>query len=114
MRRSAADRKAEAARYRQMTEEALGMKELKCYTLELYKIDRRTKAGKKLISKLDFIGLTEDDLALTVEDYERQGYVVAAHETYVTRTNIITGKEFSERYDTPYFCSPSSETYWSM
>jgi hypothetical protein len=23
------------------------------------------------------------------------------------------GAEFQERYDTPYYCSPSSETYWS-
>jgi hypothetical protein len=24
------------------------------------------------------------------------------------------GAEFKERYDTPYYCSPSSESYWSM
>jgi len=26
----------------------------------------------------------------------------------------MTGAEFQERYDTPYYCSPSSETYYSM
>jgi hypothetical protein len=31
----------------------------------------------------------------------------------VTRRNIMSGKEFQERADTPYYCSPSSETYWS-
>ena len=31
----------------------------------------------------------------------------------VTRKNFMTGKEFQERADTPYYCSPSSETYWS-
>lgn len=30
----------------------------------------------------------------------------------VTRVNLMTGKEFQERADTPYYCSPSSETYW--
>jgi hypothetical protein len=30
----------------------------------------------------------------------------------VTRKNAMTGAEFQERADTPYFCSPSSETYW--
>jgi hypothetical protein len=32
----------------------------------------------------------------------------------VTRRNAMSGKEFQEAEDTPYFCSPSSETYWSM
>lgn len=32
----------------------------------------------------------------------------------VTRVNNMTGAEFQERADTPYYCSPSSETYWSM
>jgi hypothetical protein len=34
--------------------------------------------------------------------------------TMVTRTNIMTGKEFQEPANTPYYCSPSSESYWSM
>jgi hypothetical protein len=41
------------------------------------------------------------------------GYVVEVHETFVTRKNLVGGKEFQERYDTPYYCSPSSESYWS-
>ncbi len=32
----------------------------------------------------------------------------------VERVNIMSGKTFMEPRDTPYFCSPSSETYWSM
>jgi hypothetical protein len=32
----------------------------------------------------------------------------------VERVNLMSGKKFMERKDTPYFCSPSSETYWSM
>jgi hypothetical protein len=31
----------------------------------------------------------------------------------VERTNIMTGKKFLEDKDTPYYLSPSSETYWS-
>ncbi len=27
-------------------------------------------------------------------------------------TNIMSGKEIDEAEDTPYYCSPSSETYW--
>jgi hypothetical protein len=32
----------------------------------------------------------------------------------VTRKNLMTGKEFQEDVNTPYFCSPSSESFWSM
>ena len=32
----------------------------------------------------------------------------------VERTNLMTGKKFQEDVNTPYYCSPSSETYWSM
>lgn len=35
-------------------------------------------------------------------------------EKQVTKRNIMTGAEFQERVNTPYYCSPSSETYWSM
>jgi hypothetical protein len=31
----------------------------------------------------------------------------------VERVNIMTGKSFRERMNTPYHCSPSSESYWS-
>ena len=44
----------------------------------------------------------------------KSGYVYTVHETFVTKRNLLTGEEFVERYDTPYYCSPSSETYWSM
>jgi hypothetical protein len=32
----------------------------------------------------------------------------------VERTNLMSGKKFQEDVNTPYYCSPSSETYWSM
>ena len=35
-------------------------------------------------------------------------------EKTVTRTNIMSGKEYQERANPPISCSPSSETYWSM
>ena len=31
----------------------------------------------------------------------------------VERTNMMSGKKFMEPSNTPYYCSPSSETYWS-
>jgi hypothetical protein len=32
----------------------------------------------------------------------------------VTRTNLMTGQEYQEDVNTPNFCSPSSESFWSM
>lgn len=35
-------------------------------------------------------------------------------EKQVTRTNLMTGKKFTESANTPWCCSPASESYWSM
>lgn len=32
----------------------------------------------------------------------------------VIRTNLLSGQEFTEDSNTPGYCSPSSEAYWSM
>ena len=32
----------------------------------------------------------------------------------VVRKNLMTGQEFEEDVNTPYFCSPSSDAFWSM
>jgi len=32
----------------------------------------------------------------------------------VEKTNIMTGEKFEEDVNTPCFCSPSSESFWSM
>jgi len=84
------------------------------YTIEVYKQDRRTKKGERLEFKKDLGDITESLAQAVVRLNEEAGYRVELHETYVTRTNMMSGKEFQERYDTPYYCSPSSETYWSM
>ena len=81
------------------------------YTVEIYKLDKRVKNGKKLVSKTDY---TNTDLN-TVEVANPQGprYVVMIHETYVTRRNLMTGNNVKERYDTPWCSSVASESYWS-
>ena len=35
-------------------------------------------------------------------------------EKFVTRKNMMTGKEYTESINTPNYMSPSSESYWSM
>ena len=84
------------------------------YTLEIYKQDKRTKEGKRLIAKQDFAPSTKDYISAVAEGKRRLGLIVEVFETYVNRKNTMSGRDFQERYDTPYFCSPSSESYWSM
>ena len=84
------------------------------YTLEIYKQDKRTKEGKRLIAKQDFASSTKDYISAVVEGKRKLGLIVEVYETYVTRKNLVGGRDFQERYDTPYSCSPASETYWSM
>ena len=84
------------------------------YTLEIYKADKRTKEGRRLRARQDYAPSTKDYIQTVAEGKRKLGFIVEVFETYVTRKNLMTGKEFQERYDTPYFCSPSSESYWTM
>lgn len=86
------------------------------YTVEVFKTDKRTKSGERRVLKQDYDTDNLSMLEHTVKHTWRasQGFRYEIHETYVTRKSLMGGKEFKERYDTPYYCSPSSETYWSM
>ena len=84
------------------------------YTVEIYKTDRRVKSGERLVLKKDYATDNRSMLEHTVNSTMQRGERYIIHETYVTRKNLLSGAEFRERYDTPYYCSPSSETYWSM
>jgi hypothetical protein len=99
------------------------MSKLTEYTIELYKADKRikkverysrNKVGLRFVEVRDFAPSTKDYIASVVDNFREGGLVVNVFETYVTRKNIKSGYEYKERYDTPSFCSPSSETFWSM
>ena len=86
------------------------------YTVEIYKTDKRTKTGERLVSKTDYEVSEKSMLEHTVKHTYRasQGFRYEIHETMVERTNMMGGGKYTERYDTPRYCSPSSEAYWSM
>ena len=73
------------------------------YTVEIYKRDARTKVGERLVSKTDYEVSEKSMLEHTVKHTYRasQGFRYEIHETYVKRTNMMGGKEYTERYDTP-------------
>jgi len=86
------------------------------WTVELYKRDRRMKSGERMVRKVDH---STADRSAVLEVYTKkypasQGWRWEIHETYRTQRNLMSGAEFQERYDTPHFCSPANESYWSM
>jgi hypothetical protein len=89
------------------------------YTVEIYKADKRTKAGERLVHKQDCNVRSFND----AEDFanniigkilRRSNGRYEIRETYVVRENMMTGEKFEERYDRSRYCSPASESYWSM
>jgi hypothetical protein len=86
------------------------------YTVELYKADARKKLGERLVKKVDHSTHSQSVLneVYSKEYPASKGYRYEIHQTMVTRTNMMGGAEYTERYDTPRYCSPSSEAYWSM
>ena len=86
------------------------------YTVEIYKRDRRIKSGERLVSKTDYatdnLSMLEHTVKHSIKPSMGERYEI--HETMVTRKNMMGGAEYQERYDTPRYCSPSSEAYWSM
>jgi hypothetical protein len=92
------------------------------YTVEVYKQDRRVANGLRFVKKIDLDCPTANPVEAERMAQQRMweqdgkfktGYIYTVHETYVTKRQLLTGEQYQERYDTPHYCSPSSETYWS-
>lgn len=99
------------------------MSKLTHFTVEVYKADKRirkderygkNKKGLRFVEVIDFAPSTKAYIDTVVKSYSKDGYVAQVFETYVVKKNMMSGQEYAERYDTPYYCSPSSESYWSM
>lgn len=89
------------------------------YTIRIFKFDKRYKAGETKLGDYDYVDKDKKWMDAEIADLQHKLYPttkfrIELHETYVTRRNLMSGLEFQERFDTPYYCSPSSETYWSM
>jgi len=99
-----------------------------CFTVEVYKKDKRitsrsrsirwgmNKPGLRFVLKQDYEGKTREELeAMCKTNYpENKKFITEIKKTYVTRTHLMTREKYQERYDLPSYCSPSSESYWSM
>ena len=79
-----------------------------------YKTMPAAKAGLTRIIKAE-------NLLPTDPNYGEFRYEIAETDTFhrniekqVKKKNMMSGKEFMEPANRPYYCSPSSETFWSM
>ncbi len=68
---------------------------------------RRAKIARTRAANLGNINAADYSIA-SVNDF--YGKI----EKTVTRTNLLSGEEYQESVNTPSYCSPSSEAYWSM
>ncbi len=86
------------------------------YTVIVYKTDKRTKSGERQVLYKDYDTDNLSMLEHTVKHTWRSGagFRYEIHKTFVERTNLMGGRAYTERFDTPRYCSPSSEAYWSM
>lgn len=92
------------------TDSTLILKERKpngCHT-ESYKT---VSAAKAALTRLTKKGKTEKDVTYAISGANHFHENI---EKMVERKNIMSGETFMEPINTPYYCSPSSETYWSM
>jgi len=79
-----------------------------------YKTLAAAKAAiTRLRNKIPVADLNADNDPLFVYAIAEINYFYTNIERTVERVNLMSGKTFRESVNTPYYGSPSSETYWS-
>lgn len=87
----------------------------KRYGKETYKSEAAAKAARTRMLKKprkvngELCVFKPEDLAVA-----EVGYYSKNIEKMVKRVNMMSGKEYYESVNTPNYCSPASEAYWSM
>lgn len=117
--RTAAERKMEAARAQQITEELVP--ERKDWRLRVYKQDLRCKSGERQVNEYRYNDWTRSQMVAEVADLRstvyraEQGWRLEFDASWVTVKNIMTGKDVTIRAeDRGGVCDPSQERFWSM
>lgn len=90
------------------------------HTMYVYKADKRTKLGERLVSVTVWKNRDDAEMAQEVRAWQNGsypvslGYRIECHPTMVTVQSLMTGEDVQIDRDTPWCCNPASETYWSM
>lgn len=89
------------------------------YTVKVYKFDKRTKAGKRLVGTYTFDRRDDEAMQrevaeLQLHHYPVNQYLINFYPAYKTVVSLMSGKEITIPTDTPACCDPSQEQYWTM
>lgn len=84
------------------------------YAFTVYKTDRRTKTGWRVLEEYE-MQLSPQDAEQHARFVTHGGCRVEYRKYWVLKESFMAPhKAYWERWDTPYCCSPSSELYWTM
>ena len=90
------------------------------HTVYIYKADRRTKTGERLVSTTVWQHRDAAEMAREVRELQYElwpvsrGFRIEFVPTMKTVKNLMTGNDIEIAHDTPRSCDPSSELYWTM
>lgn len=91
------------------------------WIVEVYKADKRCKAGERFVAKYPFSGMDRDTVErelreLTAQLYpKKSGWRFDVQERYATVKSLMTGQDVQiEASAVGGPCDPSTERYWSM
>lgn len=86
--------------------------------VETFKADRRVRTsfngnlpGWRLV---DTMIVDEAKAKRLVASSTDKSVKYKLHSAYELKRNLMTGKKYWEATDTPFYCSPASEAYWTM
>ena len=87
------------------------------YTLYIYKKDKRTKSGERLVSTTVWTNQDETGMKRTCAELFPMypatfGYRFDYVPSMMTVKSLMTGQEVQIASDTPWCCNPASETFW--
>lgn len=90
------------------------------WTVYIYKTDRRTKSGERIVSTTVWQNRDAAEMQREVRELQYElwpvskGFRIEFLPKMVTVRNLMTGAEVQIDRDTPWCCNPASESYWSM
>ena len=93
--------KTVGAAKRSLTAKIKKAQKVRDYYIEQYGEDRLSLSENGDLERI------KRSVVMSFEEFDKK-------EPMVIRKNLRTGKTFIEKLNTPHYCSPSSETYWSM
>lgn len=89
------------------------------YTMYIYKVDRRCKAGERIVSTTVWANRDEEGMKREVRELQNSLYPATQYRIMwvpkmMTVKSLMTGEDVQIDRDTPWCCNPASESYWSM